>query len=95
MVVQNYIRKLKPRQLATFRRFLRLNHKKGDYMAKNSYEVYARMRDARGVSDYAVCMATGVAPSTVSAWKSGDYTPKLDKLKKIADYFGVSVEVFI
>ena len=61
---------------------------------KNKYEVYARMREARGVSDYAVCVATGIDPSTVSNWKTGKYTPKLDKLKKIADYFGVSVEVF-
>ena len=64
-------------------------------MAKNSYEVYARMRDSRGVNDYTVCVATGVDPSTVSNWKAGRYTPKLDKLKKIADYFGVSVEVFV
>lgn len=61
-------------------------------MAK--YEIYARMRDARGVSDYAVAKATGIDPATISGWKMGKYTPKLDKLKKIADYFGVSVEVF-
>ena len=64
-------------------------------MAQNKHEDYARMRDARGVSDYAVCKATGVDPSTMSNWKAGKYTPKLDKLKKIADYFGVSVEVFV
>ena len=64
-------------------------------MAKSTYEVYARMRDARGVSDYGVATATGVDPSTFTNWKQGKYSPKLEKLKKIADYFGVSIEVFI
>lgn len=36
--------------------------------------------------------ATGITKSTFSSWKSGKYTPKNEKLQKIADYFGVSLE---
>ncbi len=58
------------------------------------YEVYEKMRNARGVSSNAVAKATGISPVVFSDWKRGKSKPKLDKLKKIADYFGVSVEVF-
>lgn len=30
-----------------------------------------------------------------TSWKKGTYKPKLDKLQKIADYFGVSVEYLL
>lgn len=30
-----------------------------------------------------------------SDWKSGKSKPKVDKLKKIADYFGVTIEYFL
>ncbi len=59
------------------------------------YEVYAQLRDTKGVTDYAVAKATQISPSTFSDWKSGRITPKLPKLVKLADYFGVSVTVFI
>lgn len=45
-----------------------------------------------GVSTYRVSKETGIAQSVFSSWKNGISTPKQDKLKKIADYFGVSVE---
>ena len=41
-----------------------------------------------------VCRATGIAPSSMTDWKNGKYTPKYDRLKKIADYFEVPVSVF-
>lgn len=34
----------------------------------------------------------GLTTATISNWKAGRYTPKQDKLQKIADYFGVSIE---
>lgn len=61
----------------------------------NMYSTYKNLCDSKGVSTYAVCKATGIRASTISAWKNGEYTPKVDKLMKIADYFGVSVEEFI
>lgn len=59
------------------------------------YSRYEQLKTERGVSDYEVAKATGVAPSTLSAWKKGDYKPKVDKLLAIARFFGVSVETFI
>ena len=52
------------------------------------YEKYVVLRDEKGVTDYGVAMATGVTKSTFTDWKSGRSNPKIDKLKKIADFFG-------
>lgn len=59
------------------------------------YERYVALRDKKGVTDYKVSEETGIVKSTFSDWKSGRSAPKLDKLKKIADYFGVSIEYFL
>lgn len=56
------------------------------------YQVYASLRDARGMKDYQVCKATGIATSTMSAWKKGLYTPKIEKLHKIAKLLGVTLD---
>ena len=56
------------------------------------YEAYARLRDQRGMTDYQVCQETGIAPSTLSSWKTGRYTPKIDKMVKIAKLFCVSID---
>ena len=55
------------------------------------YSKYAELKAAMGVKDIDVSRATGVSPSTLSDWKNGHYTPKADKLKKIADFFKVSL----
>lgn len=60
-----------------------------------NYEKYAKLRDERGVTDYEVAKQSGVSTSTLSNWKQGAYSPKLPKLKKLADYFGVPINVFI
>ena len=59
-----------------------------------SYKKYADLRDSKGVTDYGVSKNTGVPTSTLSNWKAGRYTPKSDKIKAIADYFGVPMEYF-
>ena len=59
------------------------------------YEVYARLRDEKGVTDYQVAKEIGIPRSTFSGWKNGVYKPKRDKLQKISDYFGVSVEYML
>lgn len=38
---------------------------------------------------------TGIGKSTFSDWKSGRSTPKNDKLQKIADVLGVSLEYLL
>lgn len=59
------------------------------------YQRYAKLRDEKGVTDYEVSKNTGISTSTLTNWKYGRYTPKLEKIKLIADYFNVSIEYFI
>lgn len=59
------------------------------------YEVFEKLLASHGVKTSEVCAATGIAQSTFSDWKNGRSTPKIEKLRKIADYFGVTVEYLI
>lgn len=59
------------------------------------YQRYAELRDKKGVTDYKVSKETGISKSSFSEWKSGRSKPKVEKLKKIADYFGVAIEYFL
>nr|DAN96903.1 MAG TPA: Repressor protein CI [Caudoviricetes sp.] len=56
------------------------------------YEIYCKLRDERGVKDADVVKETGITKSTFSDWKNGRSKPKNDKLQKIADYFGVTLD---
>lgn len=55
------------------------------------YEIFEHLLEERGVTAYRVSKETGVTTSTLTSWKQGKYTPKPEKLQKIADYFGVSL----
>lgn len=59
------------------------------------YEKYVEIRDSRKLTDYRVSKDTGITKSTFSDWKSGRSKPKMEKLKILADYFGVSIEYFL
>ena len=59
------------------------------------YKKYVQLRDGKGVTDYRVSVETGIPASTFSDWKSGRSAPKIEKLKLIADFFGVSVDYFL
>ncbi len=56
------------------------------------YKIYAELRDGRGLTDYAVAKALGFPSGMFTNWKKGRYTPKVDKIKKIAEFFGVPLE---
>lgn len=56
------------------------------------YEIFAQLLDKYNVTPYKVSKETGVAQTTLSDWKRGRSTPKSDNMKKIADYFGVTVD---
>ena len=58
------------------------------------YEKFRELCDKKGVSPYRISQETGITQSTFSDWKNGRSVPKQDKLKKIADYFGVDVAYF-
>lgn len=59
------------------------------------YKKYVQLRDSLGVTDYRVASDIGIPKSTFSDWKSGRSEPKVDKLQKLANYFGVSIEYFL
>ena len=56
------------------------------------YSIFEQLLQKYGVSTYKVSKDTRIAQSVFSAKKNGISTPKQDKIQKIADYFGVSVE---
>ena len=59
------------------------------------YKRYVARRDKKGVTEYQVSKDTGIPKSTFSEWKSGRSKPKVEKLKILADYFGVDVGYFL
>lgn len=59
------------------------------------YENFEALCNERGVKPGTVSKATGVSTATLTNWKKGNYTPKSDKLKLIADYFGVDVNYIL
>lgn len=59
------------------------------------YKKFEKLLQARGCSSYRVAKDLGFATTVFSDWKSGKSQPKVDKLMKIADYFGVSIEYFL
>lgn len=59
------------------------------------YEKFAELLDKTNKSAYQVSKDTGIAQSVLSDWKRGVSKPKTDKLKILADYFGVSIEYFL
>ena len=56
------------------------------------YSIFENLLQKHGISTYKVSKDTGIAQSIFSAWTNGISTPKQDKLRKLADYFNVSVE---
>ena len=56
------------------------------------YEIFEQLLKEHGVTAYRVSKETGVTTATLTSWKQGKYTPKPEKLQKIADYFGITVD---
>lgn len=52
------------------------------------YERYEQIRKARGYTDAQVADATGVGRSTFSDWKKGRFSPRYEKIIKIAEFLG-------
>ncbi|WP_342480094.1 helix-turn-helix domain-containing protein [Paenibacillus sp. FSL L8-0340] len=55
------------------------------------YEIFEKLLEEHDVTAYRVAKETGITTATLTSWKQGKYTPKREKLQKVADYFGVSV----
>lgn len=59
------------------------------------YEKFVELLDKFNKTTYQVSKDTGIGQNVFSNWKTGRSKPKTDKLKIIADYFGVSIEYFL
>ena len=59
------------------------------------YERFVELLHRKGVKVSDVSKATGIRSGSFTDWKMGRYTPKIDKLEKIAAYFGVPVEYLL
>lgn len=51
------------------------------------------LREDKGVTQLDVAVGTGIQPESISAYERGRRTPTLAKLQKLADYYGVSLDV--
>lgn len=59
------------------------------------YKKFEKLLEKTHKTTYRVSKETGIAQNVFSNWKSGRSVPKTDKLKILADYFGVSIEYFL
>lgn len=59
------------------------------------YEKFQELLVKHGKTSYQVAKDTGISETVFSYWKSGRSKPKVDKLKVLADYFGVTIDYFI
>lgn len=62
-----------------------------------AYQKFKSLCDSRNVTPYQVSVGSNglISTAVLSQWKYGDYELKLDKLKVIAEFFGVPVTEFI
>lgn len=61
---------------------------------EHSSNVFKKLLEEKKVSAYRVSKETGIDISTLSNWRNEHYEPKFDKMRKIADFFGVPVTDF-
>ena len=59
------------------------------------YKKFKKLLEEKNITPYELSQKTGISPSTFSDWKAGRYTPKIDKIKIIADFFDVPVDYFL
>lgn len=59
------------------------------------YEKFVELLVKNNKTAYAVAKETGIAQSIFSDWKNGRSKPKIDKIQKLADYFGVDIKYFL
>jgi len=60
--------------------------------AQKMYEIFEQLLQRRGITAYKVAKDTGLTQTLLSNWKNGKSIPNTQNLKKIADYFGVTVD---
>ena len=60
-----------------------------------TYEKYAEIRDLKGYKDSDISRLAKIPPSTFSEWKKGHYTPKYEKMSRIAAVLGMEYSEFV
>lgn len=74
-----------------------IKERRGNTIRKQILD-YKKLEDlliAKQMSPAMLSQSVGVGADVLSRWKSGESEPKLDKLSKIASFFGVNAEYFM
>ena len=59
------------------------------------YTKFEELLKEKGITSYRVSLDTGIPQATFSRWKNGVAAPKVDKLIKIAEYLGISLDELV
>lgn len=59
------------------------------------YENYEKVRNEKGLKDADVSRGTGIARAVLSEWKNGKFTPRIDKIQKIAEFLDVPIDYIV
>lgn len=59
------------------------------------YEIYAKLRDEKNVTDYRIAKECGFNQAILVRWKQGTTKPSLDTMLAIAKFFDVTVDFLI
>ena len=59
------------------------------------YDLFCALCERKGVSPTRAALEIGLSKSTPTTWKKKGTTPQAVQLKKIADYFGVTVDYLV
>jgi len=60
-----------------------------------SYDNFEAALVKKNATAYMVSKGTGISTATLSSWKNGKYTPKVDKLIKIAAFLEIPLKDLI
>ena len=56
-----------------------------------AYDRIFEIMKERELTDYRVSKDTGISQASLADWRKGRSKPKIDKLQKLSEYFGVSI----
>ena len=57
-----------------------------------NYQRFSEILSERGITVYRIAKDTGISASTFTDWKNGRSVPKADKMRRIAEYFDISLD---
>ena len=58
-------------------------------------EKILKLMEEKNITAYRLSKEIGISQATLSNWKRRNCLPRVDVLKKLADYFGVTVDYFL